>query len=197
MLNVNDEIWVDIEGFEGYYQISNRGNARSLKNNHGTSRIKMRVPVPCKKGYLYLLRSVGGVASRDSYHRLVAKHFIPNPEDKQTVNHIDGNKANNDVNNLEWATLGENLTHAYATGLKVHTGHGKGKKWGNSSDFYNVTYDVTKDRWIASIKHDKKSYAKHFTVKTHGEAAERMAALAVNNLLDQLGITDRPRNVIY
>ena len=51
-------------------------------------------------------------------HRLVAETFIPNPEDKRTVNHIDGNKRNNHISNLEWSTIGENLKHAYRNGLK-------------------------------------------------------------------------------
>ena len=57
-------------------------------------------------------------------HRLLAEHFIPNPENKETVNHIDGNKWNLDLNNLEWATQSENNQHAYDSGLKIgaHTG---------------------------------------------------------------------------
>lgn len=53
-----------------------------------------------------------------SIHRLVAKAFIPNPDQKDTINHVDGNKLNNDISNLEWSTQGENNLHAYKTGLK-------------------------------------------------------------------------------
>jgi HNH endonuclease/NUMOD4 motif/AP2 domain len=196
VLNINDEIWMDIADYEGRYQISNFGNARSLQDNHGNARLQNKVPCKCRKGYLYLQMFVKDVQFRDSLHRLVAKAFIPNPERKRTVNHIDGNKANNHVSNLEWATYSENLLHAHATGLKHGQRHYLGKKVGDTSQYHNVTYDPSRNRWIASVKHNKKSYAKRFPVAVHGAMAQDLAALAVNDLLDQLGITDRPKNVI-
>lgn len=196
MLNGNDEIWLDIEEYVGRYQVSNFGNVRSIIDNHGKEKCKLKVPYPCRKGYLYVQLFVKDAHFRDSLHRLVAKAFLPNPENKKTVNHIDGNKANNHVSNLEWATHSENLLHAHATGLKHGQQHYIGKKVGDTSNYHNVSYDPTKDRWIASVKHNKKSYAKRFPVLVHGSNAETLAALAVNDLLDQLGITDRPKNVI-
>lgn len=196
MLNGNDEIWVDIEEFIGRYQVSNLGNVRSIIDNHGKEKCQLKVPYPCKKGYWYVQLFVKDVHYRDSLHRLVAKAFLPNPDNKKTVNHIDGNKANNHVDNLEWATHSENLLHAHATGLKQGQQHYIGIKVGDSSKYHNVTYDSTRDRWIASVKHNKKSYAKRFPVSVHGVEAQTLAALAVNDLLDTLGITDRPKNVI-
>ena len=196
MLNGNDEIWVDIEEFKGRYQVSNLGNVRSIIDNHGKEKCQLKVPYPCKKGYWYVQLFVKDAHYRDSLHRLVAKAFIPNPDNKKTVNHIDGNKANNRVDNLEWATHSENLLHAHATGLKQGQQHYIGIKVGNTSKYHNVTYDSTRDRWIASVKHNKKSYAKRFPVSVHGAEAQALAAQAVNDLLDTLGITDRPKNVI-
>ena len=196
MLNGNDEIWVDIEEFIGRYQVSNLGNVRSIIDNHGKEKCQLKVPYPCKKGYWYVQLFVKDVHYRDSLHRLVAKAFLPNPDNKKTVNHIDGNKANNRVENLEWVTYSENLLHAYSTGLKQGQQHYIGIKVGDTSKYHNVTYDQSKDRWIASVKHNKKSYAKRFPVSVHGADAQTLAALAVNDLLDALGITDRPKNVI-
>ena len=67
----------------------------------------------CKNGYLYVDLQHVGYKLKFPLHRLIATHFIPNPENKRTVNHIDGNKLNNTINNLEWATDSENIQHAY------------------------------------------------------------------------------------
>lgn len=70
-------------------------------------------------GYNRVNLSRDGKKHRLAVHRLVAQAYIPNPENKPTVNHIDGNKTNNNVSNLEWATYKEQTAHAVATGLKV------------------------------------------------------------------------------
>ena len=197
MLNRNDEIWKDIPGFEGRYQVSNIGNIRSLQDNHGNERIQARATWVSSKGYQYVQLFVKDVRHNVSVHHAVASAFIPNPEKKYTVNHKDGNKLNNQVTNLEWMTYSENLKHAHATGLKPSPTHWKGKKQPKAgSKFHNVTYDPSKDRWIASVKFEGKMYAKRFSVKTHGDQAEILAAKAVNDLLDELGITDRAKNII-
>lgn len=197
MLNRNDEIWKDIPGFEGRYQVSNIGNIRSLQDNHGNERIQSRATWISPKGYQYVQLFVKDVRHNVSVHHAVASAFIPNPENKYTVNHKDGNKLNNQVTNLEWATYSENLKHAHETGLSYGQTHWKGKKQPNAvSKFHNVTYDSSKDRWIASVKFEGKMYAKRFSVKTHGDVAEILAAKAVNDLLDGLGITDRAKNII-
>lgn len=197
MLNRNDEIWKDIPGFEERYQVSNFGNIRSLQDNHGNERIQSRATWVSSKGYQYVQLFIKDVRHNVSVHHAVASAFIPNPEKKYTVNHKDGSKLNNQVTNLEWATYSENLKHAHKTGLKKSPDHWKGKKQPKAgSKFHNVTYDVSRDRWIASVKFEGKMYAKRFSVKTHGEQAESLAAKSVNDLLDELGITDRAKNII-
>lgn len=113
-----EEIWKDVVGYEGYYQISNLGRIKSL--NYG------------KNGYAKILKN-SFIASYKYYqiklykdtkskilkvHRLLAQAFIPNPENKPCINHIDGDKLNNDLSNLEWCTYSENIQHAFDTGLK-------------------------------------------------------------------------------
>lgn len=196
MLNGNDEIWKDIPEFEGRYQVSNLGLVRSIQDNHGNPRLRVKATQVSNKGYVYVQLFVKNVQHMVSVHSAVASAFVPNPEGKKTVNHIDGNKQNNRVDNLEWATYSENLKHAYTTGLKQAPKGCSGMKVGKTSRFHNVTYDPTKDRWLASVKLKGKMHTKLFPVRTHGEHAEVLAAQAVNELLDSLGIVNRPKNVI-
>ena len=118
------EEWREIEGYEGLYLVSNQGNVRSLNYRH-TGKIRNLKPQKDKKGYLAIGLCRNGGLKWGKIHRLVASAFIPNPENKPQVNHINGNKADNRAENLEWATDSENIRHAYKTGLK----HGD-PEWG-------------------------------------------------------------------
>ena len=84
---------------------------------------------PCHNGwgYLEIWLTIDGKQIRKLVHRLVAKEFIPNPLDKPEVNHIDGNKQNNRVDNLEWVTGSENKRHAFLTGLNDRKSYNAGK----------------------------------------------------------------------
>jgi hypothetical protein len=104
------EVFHDIEGYEGLYEVSNLGRIR--RGN------KILNPPKYSTGYRVQKLSKEGVAERVLVHRLVAKAFILNPEDKPCVNHKDGNKENNSVTNLEWITLKDNIIHATKTGLR-------------------------------------------------------------------------------
>ena len=84
------------------YEISNYGRFRNKKGKI----LKLNINA---RGYLYCNISTNGKITKVKIHRLVAKTFIDNPNNKDTVNHIDGNKLNNHVNNLRWCTIGENL----------------------------------------------------------------------------------------
>jgi hypothetical protein len=75
-------------------------------------------PAPTSRGYLQVVLCRGGKRRSCFVHRLVAEAFVPNPENKPEVNHKDGNKLNNDAENLEWVTRGENYLHAHLTGLR-------------------------------------------------------------------------------
>ena len=108
------EIWKDIRGYEGLYEISNLGRVKSHKGKSD----KIMRPAMCGKGYLKVMLCKGKHDHKNMMiHRLVAEAFIDNPNNEETVNHRDGNKKNNCVNNLEWCSYSYNLKHAYKMGL--------------------------------------------------------------------------------
>lgn len=109
-----EETWKPIKGYEGLYEVSNKGNVKTLRKNKIMSQA-----VGVNNGYCYVGLYKNGKGKNVLVHRIVAIAFIDNPMGKKTVNHIDGNKRNNTVENLEWATHSENHKHAFMTGLKV------------------------------------------------------------------------------
>lgn len=119
------EIWKDIQGFENMYQVSNIGKIKSLertiKTKKGFLRVKERILDGSKdtKGYLQVELKKDGKRNIKVIHRLVAEAFIPNIDNKEQVNHKDGNKLNNNVDNLEWVTCQENIQHAWKNKLNV------------------------------------------------------------------------------
>lgn len=124
LVPLNDEVWKDIVNYEGRYQISNFGRVRSLprfsSNGEGQQRyVEGKILKPkLDKGYVVIqLKKPGEKYKHHRISRLVAFAFIPNPESRPEVNHIDGNKLNNTVENLEWVTRQENMKHAVKTGL--------------------------------------------------------------------------------
>lgn len=136
--------WLPIKGHEKLYEVSDTGEVRSVDRvlpvtNQTERLVKGRILLQAmNKQVQYKQVSLWKDNKGTSYyvHRLVAKAFIPNPEGKPEVNHIDGNRQNNHVSNLEWVTSGENSLHASKTGLRVYTNRL------TKDEFLDCLYDV-------------------------------------------------------
>lgn len=116
---LENEEWLDIKGYEGLYKISSLGRLENLKNNK-------IYKIPSKNKYQSVRLTKNKIKTYYRVHRIVAIHFIPNPENKTDVNHKDGFKNNNKRENLEWATKAENTIHAHKTGLIKNRGDNSG-----------------------------------------------------------------------
>jgi hypothetical protein len=124
-----EEIWKEIKGYEGYYQVSTFGRVRTMdriiiqsfggQNKKCLYKSKILKLFKEKIGYISTAISLNGKVKSFRVHRLVAETFIPNPQNKKTVNHINAIKSDNRVENLEWATYKENNDHSIANNLRT------------------------------------------------------------------------------
>lgn len=184
------ELWKDIEGYETHYEVSSHGRIRSKERDvpckgGKTRRVKsaLRKLFLNRKGYQIVTLSLDGVLKTFSVHQLVAQAFIPGFIKGTEINHVDGDKTNNHVNNIEVSNPSHNQFHAVQMGLVPKTG---------SSKYHNVTYVANpraKAKWAGSIRHDGKSCYGWKTFMTEEEAARHVDAL-----LDSIGNTQRLRN---
>ena len=110
--NLKDEIWHWVKGYENIYQISNLARVKSFQKG----KVKILQPILNNSGYLSVRLYKNGKSKVLKVHRLVAENFIPNPKNKPEVDHIDGCKINNAVENLRWVTSSENTQAALETG---------------------------------------------------------------------------------
>lgn len=141
------EIWKDIKGYEGIYEVSNLGNFRSITRKDKFGRKfsgRYRKTQIDKDGYLFITLWHNGKCKNCRAHRLVAEAFIPNIDNKPIVNHIDGNKKNNNVLNFEWCTNSENDLHAFKMGLRMANKTGTGK-FGGLNGASKAIYMLDKD----------------------------------------------------
>lgn len=132
-----EEIWKDIVGYEGSYSVSNLGIVKGLnrvvKYSDGrTYRYGdklLRLNINKRNGYCCVHLYKNQIRKAEKIHRLVAEAFIENPLNLTDVNHIDGNKLNNRIDNLEWSSRSDNMKHGFKTGLINNTGilHGNNK----------------------------------------------------------------------
>jgi hypothetical protein len=114
------EIWKEIKGYEGLYQVSNYGRIKSLSHINYLGRLRQECILGSRlsdRGYHTAVLYNNGKPKSFRVHQLVAKAFIDNPFNKPHVNHLDGIKSNNFIDNLEWVTISENQKHAFKNGL--------------------------------------------------------------------------------
>ena len=117
-----EEEWRQIPGYEGLYDVSDFGRARSARDGHGTFIGRLLKPCMQRRGYYQFTLCNNGTRRTCTAHRLVMAAFVgPRPDGKE-VNHKDGDKANNRLDNLEYVTPSENQRHAFQTGLKSNRG---------------------------------------------------------------------------
>ena len=134
------EKWRDIPGYEGFYQVSDLGNVRSIRFN------KIRnMKSWDSHGYRAVELCMNNNRHTVGVHRLVALTFIPNPENKPEVNHKDRNKSNNNVENLEWVTQSENVAHAYRHGVEPRPTH-------QDQPFQKEILDIIENKKYFSIR---------------------------------------------
>jgi len=115
-----NEAWYPVHGYEGLYEINQQGKVKSLQKHNYNYIMEQRID---RAGYNTVrLTKPGRLSSTQYVHRLLGFAFISNPLNKAFINHKDGNKLNNNLDNLEWVTHSENMLHAYNTGLiKIKT----------------------------------------------------------------------------
>lgn len=128
LADIEGEIWKPVEGFESRYLVSNKGRVKSLGSSHNTGHNivlhheKIRSISLDSDGYCFLNFSVKNKSFPQKVHRLVAKAFVPNPNNLETVNHIDFNRTNNSAENLSWESERDNYYYSVKSGRMKNNG---------------------------------------------------------------------------
>lgn len=170
------EKYIDIKDYEGMYQISNHGNVRSLDrsvvcSNGHTVKYKAGNRKPSKSEYRMIALSKNGNVKMKKISRLVATHFIKQEDGKNIVNHIDGNKHNDNYKNLEWCNYSQNSVHASDTGLKKRVNKVSG-----------VFFDKKRNKWCSYLyRNNKNIFLGRFETETKALVANSDALKKYNN----------------
>jgi hypothetical protein len=153
---MSSQIWKPIDGYLGFYEVSDRGMVRSVNRavsvlNGKTRKITGRTIAPKRhsQGYRFVALSKGGAINNRYIHRLVAAAFISNPMRLPLVNHLSGDKTDNRVANLQWVTHAENVQHAYDNGLNCNKGAAHHFAAGVIDNVLGKRFSTVKD-WCAA-----------------------------------------------
>lgn len=143
MTKSNEEIWKPIKDYENLYEISNFGVIRKVKTKRPL-KVFYRT-----NGYYTTSLCKNYKVTMIYLHRVIAETFIPNPNNLPCINHIDGNKTNNDLSNLEWCSYSDNNRHAYEIGLKNCKKVAQYDIDGNLIKIYNSVINASKETNIS------------------------------------------------
>lgn len=186
------EIWKDIKDYEGLYQVSNYGRVKSLKrkvkNKNGFRIVNEKIlkPILNNKGYyVYGLRKNNKLKIL-LLHRLIGEHFLNNENNYSCINHIDGDKLNNCINNLEWCTYKHNIKEAFRLGLNTYTfkknfkhdywkgKYGKEHNCSKPVKQYDLEENFIKE-WESIMQASKETKVKYYSISNNCRGKQRSA----------------------
>ena len=177
LVEVNEE-WKEIQGYEGYYAISNFGRYKGLRRNVDCGRKgirryqeKLLKIFKDKDGYGFIMPCKNGINTTLKLHRAVATLFLPNPLNKPQVNHKKGDKFDNRFFMIEWATESENRLHAYKTGLQKPTVYGG---WNNGEKSGVATF---RDVDVIKIREMKGTMMQKDIAKIYNTSPQQISAI--------------------
>ena len=159
--DLKNEIWKDVVGFEGIYQVSNEQRIKRISLSKITNNVKVDYQERIvktrlnKKGYVILNLCKNNEKFSTSLHRIIAKSFIPNLDNKSQVNHKNGIRHDNRIENLEWATASENILHSYKVLNKKHNSLGKFNRCGKKVAYYDLSGNI-KGTFLSNMEAERK-----------------------------------------
>lgn len=205
---MSEEIWKDVVGFEGYYKVSNLGRVKSVdryvnyKKGYSLKALKkgqLLSPKISNKGYLHLTLMKDGKNYYRSVHRIVAEAFIPNPKNLPFINHINENKVDDRVENLEWCTAKYNTEVYYKSRINVYQYDLEGKLikiWHSITEAAeNINGDKTGIQHSCRTKRGLKSY-KGFIWSYQPLTSEEFKRRITNENITSVNQIDSSGNII-
>lgn len=193
------EIWKDITGYEGLYQVSSLGNLRHIKN--GRCRALKQHLTP--KGYYVAFLCKGGVRRSYLVHRIIAREFIPNPRGLNEIDHIDADRANNSLSNLRWVTHLENMKHAGELGHMRRLNLKRGRKDRDKTVLFMGRELVLGTFQEICRIHDENSYTKlhdfiaHYTKRSNAAVKRWAYGLSVPRNESDKKVVSRTLNRLF